>query len=62
MTREQWKERLPLIQAYVDGEVIENKFDGEWHAIDSPAFIEPVHRYRIKPEPSEGAAALRVEE
>lgn len=54
MTREQWKERLPLIQAFVDGkrlQIYQNQSQ-EWIDLtSSPTFSDPVICYRIRPEP-----------
>ena len=55
MTREQAKEILPIIQAFVDGEKIQyrNYFD-EWMDIkenEEVNFISSPSNYRIKPKP-----------
>jgi hypothetical protein len=53
MTREQWKERLPIIQAYVDGKTVEYKHRfGEWITTGKEGFsFDGEGEYRIKPEP-----------
>lgn len=52
MTREQWKERLPLIEAFVRGEEIQCNNAAGWGPItEDPEFTYPVGNYRIKPEP-----------
>lgn len=52
MNREQWKERLSLIQAFVDGKEVELKVCGQWMRINaSPDFNSKLEDYRIKPEP-----------
>ena len=52
MTREEWKERLPLIQAFVEGKRIESRPVGyaSWHNSVVPDFMLPTHLYRIAPE------------
>ena len=52
MTREQWKEMMPLIQAFIDGETIEvlDYRDGKWEESESIDFTSGVERYRIKPK------------
>lgn len=54
MTREEWKERLPLIQAFCEGRAIQIKQGSVWHDfVDgrSADFTSPAKDYRIKPEP-----------
>ncbi len=52
MNREQWKERLPLIQAFVDGKEIQLKICGQWMRItESPDFTNRLEEYCIKQEP-----------
>lgn len=56
MTREEWAERLPLIQAFVEGKTIQRRFyDGvcfsEWQEGSDISFINSADQYRIKPEP-----------
>ena len=52
MTREEAKERLPLIQGYAEGKTIQFlKIDGTWRDMTEPNFSSPVNYYRIKPEP-----------
>lgn len=54
MTREEWKERLPLIQAFVEGKRIESRPVGyaSWHNSVVPDFMLPTHLYRIAHEPN----------
>jgi len=51
MTREQWKERLPLIQAFVEGKEIETNSNGIWKLIANPDFSNRISCYYIQPEP-----------
>jgi hypothetical protein len=56
MTREQWKERLPIIQAYVDERDVQykNSFTGyQWETALKNGSLEfgLDSEYRIKPEP-----------
>ena len=52
MTREQAKELLPIITAYVEGKTIEVKdHQNNWNKIKDPNFDEHPMLYRIKPEP-----------
>lgn len=56
MNREQAKELLPIIQAFVAGEAIEvrnkSKYEpGEWIETTIPSFDIVSHEYRIKPKP-----------
>lgn len=55
MTREQWKEKLPFIQAFANHLDIELNIATEmfpkWIPVDSShEFVSPVEYYRIKPE------------
>ena len=52
MTREEAKELLPIIQAWVEGKTLEyyNEDIGEWQVVTKTVFINP-NKYRIKPEP-----------
>lgn len=54
MTKEQWKERLPLIQAFVRGKEIEGKTsEGLWTDMrDNIEFDSLIINYRIKPQPT----------
>lgn len=55
MNRQQWKERLPLIEAYVNGETIQVRVseDDKWVDMVEP-FLNADHlEYRIKPKPRE---------
>ena len=50
MTREEVKELLPLMQAFVEGKTIQYlSLDGIWIDCDVPSFTETI-KYRIKPE------------
>lgn len=55
MTREQWKERLPLIQAFCEGKEVQvrvyKSLPARWNVEDDPKFDLPIDQYRIKPEP-----------
>lgn len=52
MTREQAKELLPIIQAFVDGKTIEARTNSisKWIETTTPKF-DLLHEYRIKPGP-----------
>ena len=51
LTREEAKELLPIIQAWVEGKTLEYYNDdiGEWQVTTKAIFINP-NKYRIKPE------------
>ena len=53
MNKQQAKELLPIIQAFVEGKTIEfrNKSFKEWTEIENPSFDPTITNYRIKPEP-----------
>ena len=53
MTREEAKELLPIMQAYVEGKTIQYKYLGKWEDVVSEAYFEtyPFTKYRIKSEP-----------
>ena len=51
MTREEAKDLLPIIQAWVEGKNIQFLSDGEWHDINQADFTCYPDKYRIKPEP-----------
>jgi len=55
MTRDEWKERLPLIQAFVEGKTIQYLDIGHgWVNVPSDLGIrlnDNISNYRIKPEP-----------
>ena len=51
MTREEAKEILPIIQAWVEGKNIQFLSDGEWQDINQADFTCYPDKYRIKPEP-----------
>ena len=52
MTREEAKELLPILQAWVEGKTLEyyNEDIGKWQVVTKTVFINP-NKYRIKPEP-----------
>lgn len=52
-TREWWKERLPLIQAFAEGKCVQNvSMNGkEWITMTTLHFQASVDSYRIAPEP-----------
>lgn len=50
MNRERAKELLPIIEAFVNGKVIEYLFVGEWRVATCPDWTPGV-KYRIKQEP-----------
>ena len=50
MTREEAKELMPIIQAFVEGKTIEyREYDGEWKEAHTPTWSSSLF-YRIKPE------------
>lgn len=50
MTREQWKERLPIITAYANGAGVQIKGPCAWEDLTTtPSFDSPACDYRIKP-------------
>lgn len=51
MTREEAKELLPIIQAYVDGRTIEKRIATGWVEMRQLTFRDKPSQYRIKPEP-----------
>ena len=51
MTREEAKDLLPIIQAWVEGKNIQFLSDGEWQDINQADFTCYPDKYRIKPEP-----------
>ena len=51
MTREEAKQKLPIIQAYAEGKEIEMFINNRWVSAESPGFIMELKNYRIKPEP-----------
>lgn len=51
MTREETKERIAVMQAYVDGKQIQLQLpDGKWGEIPNPDWCNNAN-YRVKPEP-----------
>ena len=51
MTREEAKELMPIIQAFVEGKTIEyREYDGAWKEAHTPTWSSRLF-YRIKPEP-----------
>ena len=50
MNKERAKELLPIIEAFVNGKVIEYLFVGEWRVATCPDWTPGV-KYRIKQEP-----------
>ena len=50
MNKERSKELLPIIEAFVNGKVIEYLFVGEWRVATCPDWTPGV-KYRIKQEP-----------
>lgn len=59
MTRDKWRERLPLIQAFSEGKTIQwlNE-NNNWIFLDTPSFVYAVDRYRILPDPVEEALKI----
>lgn len=51
MTREEAKQKLPIIQAYAEGKEIEMFINNRWVNAESPGFIMELKNYRIKSEP-----------
>lgn len=51
MTREEAKELMPIIQAFIEGKTIEyREYDGEWKVAHTPTWSSRLF-YRIKSEP-----------
>lgn len=52
MDSEAWKKRLPLIQAYINGDTIQyyNKDNQKWEDLKDPVFTADLSCYRIKPK------------
>jgi hypothetical protein len=50
MNREHWKELLPVITAFANGEKIESNFTGEWQELRSAEFNGRPEYYRIAPK------------
>lgn len=62
MNREQAKDLLPLITAFVEGKEVQvQSLQGEWCDSPSPAWGFPAYRYRIKPEPVKVTAWAVIE-
>ena len=51
MTREEVKEKLPIIQAFAEGKTIQFYNGDEWADLDEATFSASPDKYRIKPEP-----------
>jgi len=55
MNKENVKKAIEVMQAYVDGKIIQGLYNGEWHTFDVdstlPLFQWADCTYRIKPEP-----------
>ena len=51
MTREEAKQLLPIIQAYVEGKAIQQTDGYDWYDLDDPDFMANGNSYRIKPGP-----------
>ena len=50
MTREEAKERIKVMQAFVDGKDVEVLNTDKWELVSNPSW-SPATKYRIKPEP-----------
>ena len=50
MTREKMKKLLPIIQAWVDGKIIQVWTNDTWVDEEYPCFFEELSQFRIKPE------------
>ena len=51
MDRKQAKKLAPIITAFGDGKEIQYYYTTKWIEIERLSFIEPIGKYRIKPEP-----------
>lgn len=49
-SREWWAERLHLIKAFSEGEVIQTCIDGLWKDMETFSWALPASKYRIKPK------------
>ena len=50
MTREEMKKLLPIMQAWVDGKIIQVWTNDTWIDEEYPCFFEELSQFRIKPE------------
>ena len=50
MTREEMKKLLPIMQAWVDGKIIQVWTNDTWVDEEYPCFFEELSQFRIKPE------------
>lgn len=55
MTKKEAKERIKIMQAWVDGETIQSETDCGWHDCINPSFagFNKLINYRIKPKKKE---------
>lgn len=51
-TRGEWKDLLPVVQAFVDGKTIQFSGNSGWRDLETLCFNYQPDRYRIKPEPT----------
>ena len=51
MTREEAKEILPIMEAYLKGKTVQIKSKDKWADLHEPGFCASIDKYRIKPEP-----------
>jgi hypothetical protein len=51
MNREHWKELLPIITAFANGEDVQGVDHDCWMTLNSPSFLDPASTYRIAPKP-----------
>ena len=51
MTQKEMKKLLPIIQAWVDGKIIQVWTNDTWIDEEYPSFFEELSQFRIKPEP-----------
>ena len=50
-TKEEVKNFLPIMKAYIEGKQIQYLFDDEgWKDVKNPQFTDHSFKYRIKPE------------
>ena len=60
MTRDEWKERLPFITAFVEGKDVQLQYkEGAWRSENSLSFSDNIENYRIKPTPREFQVAIK---
>jgi hypothetical protein len=52
MTKEQTKEAIRIMQAFVDGKDVQSMYEGKWSLVHVPRWNWDDTEYRIKPTPT----------